>query len=38
VKEGTYFIYPGQLEIKFYRNGNETDESFEVFIQTTGKY
>jgi len=38
VKEGTYFIYPGQLSIKFYRNGNETDESFEVFIQTSGKY
>jgi hypothetical protein len=38
VKEGTYFIYPGLLEFKFYRNGTETNESFEVFIQTNGEY
>lgn len=38
VKEGTYYIYPGLLEFKFYRNGSETNESFEVFIQTNGEY
>lgn len=38
VKEGTYFIYPGRLEVKFYRNGNETSDSYSYFIQPSGSY
>lgn len=38
VKEGKYFVFPGRLEVKFYRNGEETDDSFEYFIQPSGKY
>jgi hypothetical protein len=38
VREGTYFIYPGQFEIKYYRNGKEVDGGYTADIQTSGSY
>ena len=38
VKEGTYLIFPGHFEVKFYRNGEETSDSFAIDISTTGDY
>lgn len=38
VKEGTYYIFPGALEITYYENGDATSDSFAVFIQAFGKY
>lgn len=38
VKEGTYFIFPGALEITYYVDGESTSDSFEIFIQASGNY
>lgn len=38
VREGTYFIYPGLFEIKFYRNGEEVNGGYSLDIQTSGSY
>ncbi len=38
VKEGTYYIYPGALEITYYQDGEETGSGLDYFIQTSGNY
>lgn len=38
VKEGTYHIYPGRLEVTFYVDGEETNDGFSYFIQPSGDY
>lgn len=36
VREGTYWVYPGPLKVDYFRNGQKTSDSFEIFIGTSG--
>ena len=38
VPAGKYWVYPGPLTFKYYQDGNETYDSFDLFIEAYGKY
>ena len=38
VKEGTYLLYPGPLDVRFYQDGSDSVYSFYYFIDAYGDY
>jgi hypothetical protein len=38
VKEGTYLLYPGPLDIRFYQDGEDSVYSFTYFVDAYGDY
>ena len=38
IKEGTYLLYPGPLDVRFYQNGTDSVYSFYYFIDAYGEY
>jgi hypothetical protein len=38
VREGTYWVYPGPMEVTYYSYGSETEDSFSYFIDAFGDY
>jgi hypothetical protein len=38
IKEGTYLLYPGPLDIRFYQNGEDSVYSVYYFINAYGEY
>ena len=38
IKEGTYLLYPGPLDVRFYQDGSDSVYSFYYFIDAYGEY
>jgi hypothetical protein len=38
IKEGTYLLYPGPLDVRFYQEGSDSVYSFYYFINAYGEY
>ena len=38
IKEGTYLLYPGPLDVRFYQDGSDSVYSFYYFINAYGDY
>ena len=38
IKEGTYLIYPGPLDVRFFQDGSDSVYSFYYFINAYGEY
>jgi hypothetical protein len=38
VPAGTYWVYPGPMSVKYYEDGSETYNSFDLFINAYGDY
>ncbi|CAB4590533.1 unannotated protein [freshwater metagenome] len=38
IKEGTYLLYPGPFDVRFYQNGTDSVYSFYYFIDAYGEY